>query len=1379
MADNPPMTMNRPNLPIPPRRLLVADSLVARKVMGALLRKAGYEVVEAESGQDALQKIRSTMPDLVVLNVELSDQSGLDVLRAIRGDAALEHVPVVLLSQLRVSPEEQVEGLDAGAEGYIAGPIANAELLARLRVYVRQGDLLNQLSASEKRFRDLLEHQTDGVVVVDKESGVVCFANAAAEKFLGGPPNRLEGRPFGFHVECGGISVLTVPQPAGHSIFLEARCAPTVWDNQPSRILTLNDVTERSRAAAALAESEGRYRLLFESNPLPQWVHDQETRRFLAVNAAAVARYGYSREEFLGLTIQDIRPPEDTAAVVDVVRGISPETNPVGIWRHRTKDGTLFRAEVFEHPIHYGGRPAVLVLAQDVSKRLRAEESLRDNEAFQRIAFRMGKIGTWSVDLPAMTYRWSDSVREIFELSMDVHPDFMDLFGYFVAEDRAAARSAFDACMRDGTSYMFEAGFCTALGRQRWVRVTGEAVRDPQGVILLVQGAFQDVSERKLAEQSLIEIQRRFRVLADSLPFIVWTAEPDGTVDYNNAQFFNYTGTAAEAPAATRWQPCVHPDDLAECLRIWTQCAQSEMPYEIEYRLRRGADGTYRWFRVQAQPERDGSGRLIKWYGTAIDIHEIKRLEQVASRLARRLTTTLESLTDAFFTVDRDRRFTYINAKAVSLLGRSRADMLGRDMRDFVPAAADGLFERQFRRAEVKNIPVSLVEYFVPPATWVEVRMYPSEDGMAFIFRDITRRRLDSEQLRLQQAALEAASDSISVTNRAGLLQWVNPAFAERYGYTREECVGHTPGSLIKSGRQDQAFYRSMWKTILAGEVWSSEIINRRRDGGMVTEEIAINPIRGANGRVTHFIAIKRDITRRKREAETLLEQAALLDKAKDAITVRDLEHRVTYWNKSAERLYGWSVAEAVGRVVTELLYRDPKAFLAATAATLKEGEWNGELDHYTRTGRKLTVASSWTLVRDESGQPKSIFVISTDVTEKKKLEAQFLRAQRLESIGTLAGGIAHDLNNVLAPILISIDLFRIDETNPERLDLLRSIEKSAQHGAELVRQVLSFARGMEGDFVELDLRHIARDLQQILRDTFPKNIDFALKSARDLWTVRADATQVHQVLMNLFVNARDAMPGGGRLTLALENIVIDDANMSVNPDAKVGPFVVMQVEDTGAGIPPEIRERIFDPFFTTKEVGKGTGLGLATVLTIVKGHGGFIDVHSVPGKGSKFSVYLPVGSAAGPAEVAAAENKRLPQGNGELVLLADDEESVRYVTRKTLERFGYRVILASNGAEAVALYARHRPDVAVVLIDMAMPIMDGPAAIVALRSINPEVKIVCSSGHVSNGDVTKALGAGGQHFVSKPYTAEALLKVLAQALGKPDSKPPFPFSVR
>ncbi|MBL9210701.1 MAG: PAS domain S-box protein [Opitutaceae bacterium] len=770
---------------------------------------------------------------------------------------------------------------------------------------------------------------------------------------------------------------------------------------------------------------------------------------------------------------------------------------------------------------------------------------------------------------------------------------------------------------------------------------------------------------------------------------------------------------------------------------------------------------------------------MVKWYGTGVDIHETKELEQVASRLARRLTTTLESLTDAFFTVDREWNFTYVNSEAERLLRRCRAELLGRDLREFVPGATAGRFEQECRRAEREKVPVSLDEHFIPPATWVEIRIYPSEDGLTFALRDITQRRQDSERLRLQQVALEVASDSISVTDRAGRLEWVNPAFAARYGYTREEIIGRTPGELIKSGRHDQAFYQTMWKTILAGQVWTSEIINRCRDGLLVTEDIAITPIRRNDGRVTHFVAIKRDVTGRKQAAEKLQEQAALLDKAQDAIVVRDLEDRITYWNKSAERLYGWTAAEAVGQAVTDLLHRDLAAFRAATAATLEQGEWTGEIEQYARSGRKLTVAARWTLVRDAEGRAKSIFVINTDVTEKKKLEAQFLRAQRLESIGTLAGGIAHDLNNVLAPILISIDLFRTDESDPDRLELLRTIEKSAQHGAELVKQVLSFARGMEGNFVEVNLRHLARDLQQIVRDTFPKNIEFHLNSARDLWTIKADATQMHQVLMNLCVNARDAMPGGGRLTVSLENVVIDEANLSLNPDAKVGHHVVIEVADTGTGISPEVRDRIFDPFFTTKEVGKGTGLGLATVLTIVKGHGGYIDVQSEPGNGSTFSIFIPASAGAGTTEATVVEHQRLPRGSGEQVLVVDDEESVRYVTRVTLERFGYRVMLAHHGAEAVALYARHRADVAVVLIDMAMPVLDGPATIVALQSLNPDVKIVGSSGHVSGAAVTKAMGAGVQHFVPKPYTAEALLKTIAQVLGKPRSTPPFSGSAR
>jgi CheY-like chemotaxis protein len=257
-------------------------------------------------------------------------------------------------------------------------------------------------------------------------------------------------------------------------------------------------------------------------------------------------------------------------------------------------------------------------------------------------------------------------------------------------------------------------------------------------------------------------------------------------------------------------------------------------------------------------------------------------------------------------------------------------------------------------------------------------------------------------------------------------------------------------------------------------------------------------------------------------------------------------------------------------------------------------------------------------------------------------------------------------------------------------------------------------------------------------------------------------------VFMNLCVNARDAMSQGGKLTVAAENLVLDEVYAGMNPDSKSGAYVVVRVEDTGMGIPREIQERIFEPFFTTKEIGKGTGLGLSTTLGILRSHGGFINLYSEPGKGAKFKVYLPAGAAPESGERPAAEPARLPRGQGELVLVVDDEEGIRGATQKTLERFGYRVLLAAHGAEAVALYAERGAEIAAVLTDMAMPVMDGPATILALKAMNPAVKIIGSSGHASQGGVAKAVGAGVQHFVPKPYTAETLLKVLADVLAQP-----------
>ncbi len=408
------------------------------------------------------------------------------------------------------------------------------------------------------------------------------------------------------------------------------------------------------------------------------------------------------------------------------------------------------------------------------------------------------------------------------------------------------------------------------------------------------------------------------------------------------------------------------------------------------------------------------------------------------------------------------------------------------------------------------------------------------------------------------------------------------------------------------------------------GEVVRYDEIVRVANDQRITIDVTFGPLRDAQGRTVQIVGSAVDITERNLAEQQLAQQAALLDKARDAILVRDLEHRVTYWNKGAERLYGWTSADATGVRVDQLLQIDAATFREAERAVRRNGEWNGEIQTVAKSGVKLTLDSSWTMVRDTEDRPKSILTIDTDVTERKRFEHQYLRAQRLESLGTLAGGIAHDLNNVLTPIMMSLELLAMDETNKDRLEILATIRSSVRRGADMVKQVLSFARGVEGRHLDVQLTHLLREVAKIANDTFLKSIQVSTVIPDDLRTVSGDPTQLEQVLLNLCVNARDAMPEGGSLTLSAENIILDEHDALLNPGDKAGACVILFVEDDGTGMPPEIIEKIFDPFFTTKELGKGTGLGLSTSLGIVKSHGGFIRVHSDLGKGTTFAIYFP-----------------------------------------------------------------------------------------------------------------------------------------------------------
>jgi PAS domain S-box-containing protein len=639
---------------------------------------------------------------------------------------------------------------------------------------------------------------------------------------------------------------------------------------------------------------------------------------------------------------------------------------------------------------------------------------------------------------------------------------------------------------------------------------------------------------------------------------------------------------------------------------------------------------------------------------------------------------------------------------------------------------------------------------------------------------DITDRRSQEEALSTSQtrlaAIVDSAMDAIISVDADQRIVLFNAAAEQTFRCPASEAIGRSLDQFIPDRFRDahRNHVGRFARTGITSRSMTSpgDLVGRRGDGEEFPIEATISQVEAAGQKI--FTVILRDITERKRAEERLREQAALLDHASDAILVRDLDDKILFWNKSAETVYGWTADEVMGRDIRELLYRDDaQQFEKARQTLLERGEWAGELRQRTKSGKEIIAECRWSLVRDEKGQPKSFFAINTDVTEKKRLEAQFLRAQRMESIGTLAGGIAHDLNNMLSPILMSIRLLQARFPDADSQRLLATIRKSAERGGDLVRQVLEFARGVEGERIALQPKHIIKDVMKILKDTLPKSISLDFNAADDLWLVKGDATQLHQVLMNLCVNARDAMALGGRLSIAVENVYIDEGYARMNLDARPGRFVQITVADTGSGIHSSVIDKIFEPFFTTKEHGKGTGLGLSTVLGIVRGHGGFVTVYSEVGRGTEFKVYLPAVDS-GQAALAEQEQRDVPTGRGEFVLVVDDEAGIREIAKSTLEAYGYNVLTAGDGTEAVALYAQNKEKVKVVVTDILMPHMDGPATIRALSKMNPHLRIIATSGLKDHNRVAETASLGVTTFLVKPYTADKLLNAIAEVLRRP-----------
>ena len=623
---------------------------------------------------------------------------------------------------------------------------------------------------------------------------------------------------------------------------------------------------------------------------------------------------------------------------------------------------------------------------------------------------------------------------------------------------------------------------------------------------------------------------------------------------------------------------------------------------------------------------------------------ENERLEEELRRSQKQMLTIFESITDAFFSVNKSWYVMYLNPRSDAFLvkmNKRREDLWGKNWWDEFPAPSESVAYKALHRAMDAHEFAEFEEYNAALDSWLQVRAYPTEDGLAIYMQDISERKKAEEKIR---------------------------------------------------------------------------------------------------------------------------EQANLLDIAQDAIIVRDLHDNIVYWNNSAERIYGWKQEEAIAKNAAQLLNTEPDSIERALLDVHKKGSWFGELHQVTKMQKSVIVESRWSIVRNEQGMPKSILTINTDITDKKNIEHQFLRAQRLESVGTLSSGLLHDLNNVLTPIILAIPFMRDKLTDESSQDILRTLEISAKRGEGVVRQLMSFVRGVSGDRVMLQLKLLVFELLHFIAETFPPIIKVVKHCPRGIWYVIGDSTQLYQVLMNLSINARDAMPNGGTLTIDLQNKTLSEQEATLHLGAVPGKYVVLIVKDTGTGISPELLNRIFDPFFTTKEPGKGTGLGLSSALSIVKSHGGFIDVHSEVGKGTEFNVFLPANEEEIEVEVAPVSS--IPMGHGETILVVDDEKTLQDLLRPTLERKNFKVLSAFDGNEAISMYKENQDKIDIVLLDMLMPKLSGLSAIPELRQINPQIKIIGMTGSILD-NLSSEMSAVMQElpFLHKPFNSEDVAAMVNEVL--------------
>ncbi|MFU8896683.1 MAG: PAS domain S-box protein [Gammaproteobacteria bacterium] len=1170
--------------------VVVDDNAAALKATARLLERAGYRVHAAETGQRGLELIREHTPQLVLLDVMLPDIGGPEVLAQIKSDPRLQSSSVVFLSATRTASVHQAGGLDAGAEGYMTRPIANEELLARVRLHLRQRELTERLREQELRFRSLVGGLPDAILVVSPE-GEVRYANPSAEALFQRPSEELQTLPFGIPIaalEAGEPQIIELSRSESSQVIAELRVSELWWQNKPAWIVALHDITEQRATRDALHASEQRYRGMVEH--LPDIVYVNRNEQITYINPAGVKLLraeseadilGHSPFEFIHPDIHDMVRERIARARREPM--VSPVTENTLV----ALDGTHIPVDVTAISYRSGEHMDIQVIARDITLRKQAEAERRELLARERAARQVADEashyyralfesapGCYLVLTPGIyeivavseaylratnTTREQLAGQELFEVFPDdpARPD---------PGAAARLRTSLERVTRDKRADVMGVE-CFPIPQpesqgggfeERFWSITHAPVMAPDGKVAFIIHRVEDVTEYLLAlpdqasgrqflasrtemmEADIVlrsrELDEARRKLEESQALLsmaselsqlgAWSIElPDYTVTWTDKVYQIHelaVGTAITVERAIDW----YVGEDREAIRTaFHACVERGVPYDLELQILTGS-GRLVWVRTMGEAVRDEQGNIAKLQGTLQDISYRKEAEARALALEEKLTAMLERIGEGFMALDAEHRITYINREVERMIGQPREELLGRSLREAFTLAAGSDFEKQYDRVIRDATPVMFEAYYEPIKAWVEVRAYPSDEGVAIYCRDVTRER---------------------------------------------------------------------------------------------------------------------------------------------------------------------------------------------------------------------------------------------------KLEEKVQHSQRLEAVGQLTGGVAHDFNNLLTVILGNAELLGEKLGADSSLGSLAvMISKSAQRGARLTNALLSFARRQALDPVAVDVNEVVRGMHDMLRRTLAEDIDIEFQLDEGLHSAMIDPAQLENAILNLCLNARDAMPRGGRLTIETGMQALHTEHVDQRLGVSPGEYVLVAVSDTGSGIPTENLPRVFEPFYTTKEKSKGTGLGLAMVYGFVRQSGGQVNVYSEVGEGTTVKMYLPLAdhAAAPRAEVPALES---PRGS-EKILLVEDDDMVRMYAEELLASLGYDVITTSNGPEAIAILEQGGA-VDLLFTDIVMPGgMNGRELAERARVLRPGLKVLYTSGYTENAIIHHGRLDAGVDLLSKPYRRAELATRIRAALDRTSS---------